>query len=102
MELEHGNRASQPGATRTDAAGVPGKRTLTEALPGAAMAGRGLARGPSGFPAQVQRKQDPSASGSGPAQSDARGSVINHLLESFQNIDVEVPLPDVNAPDWFV
>ena len=80
---------------------MPGKRTLTEQLPDAASRGA------------IQRKQDPSASqnagaftgtqSGGPIvrqQSgglDPRGQVINNLLQSYQNIDVEVPVPDVLA-----
>ncbi|HSS01747.1 MAG TPA: hypothetical protein VLM79_32040, partial [Kofleriaceae bacterium] len=106
MELERRDRESQAGSGQGGVAGgVPGKRTLTEQLPDAASRGA------------IQRKQDPSASQSTGAYTgaqsgtqngaqilgqqsgglDPRGQVINNLLQSYQNIDVEVPVPDVNA-----
>jgi hypothetical protein len=111
MEIERRDRESQAGSVRGGAAGgVPGKRTLTEQLPDAASRGT------------IQCKQDPSSSQNsgaytgaqsgtqnGGAQNggqvirqqsgglDPRGQVINNLLQSYQNIDVEVPVPDVHA-----
>jgi hypothetical protein len=109
MEFEHKSRASQGGSTTKDVAGAAGKRTLTEGLSSnpawlvGPAASSFTSRSP-GTQSVIQRKEDPGASQSSaqlPGQdppTDPRGVVINNLLESFQRIDVEVPMPNLGGP----
>lgn len=104
MEFDRGHRESPGGVARAGtSSGVPGKRTLTEGLPGARR------------PGLIQRKQEPGASQNGAlsggeqtdgpvvaqqtqgAPLDARGTVIHNLLQSYQSIDVQVPVPNIGA-----
>jgi hypothetical protein len=105
MEFDQRARGSQAGPAKVGvAAGSAGKRTLSEQLP----VGAGTAT------TAIQRKQDPAAatttSGRAPGGGDDRGggdqpapltpagAAINDLLLSYQNIAVEVPVPDPSAP----
>jgi hypothetical protein len=105
MEFERRSRASQGGSTTNEVTGSAGKRTLTEGLSSnpAWLVGPGAAsftpRAP-GAQSVIQRKDERAATQvqGQEAPTDPRGVVINNLLESFQSIDVEVPVPNIGGP----
>jgi len=81
-------------ATGAAALATPGKRTLTDQLPASPASFTG------GTPAASSGRDSGSAQSTGtgdPPPLDARGQVIDNLLNSFQSIDIEVPLAGAAA-----
>lgn len=101
MGFDQRARGSQASSATADRdAGSVGKRTLSEQLPVGAAA------------TAVQRKQGADAAlttgGHAPSGVDDRGggqptpspagTAINDLLQSYQNLTIDVPVPDLSAP----